>query len=144
MKKASKPMRGLPLLKAIAAAATDKKAEEITVLNLNSESGIADWFIICQGDNAIHNRAIADNIEAELGARGVSPWHIEGGTSPGVSGAFSGTRKGTASGVSGAWIVLDFSDVIVHVMTPQVRKYYDLEELWKPVDMKDIENKFHE
>jgi ribosome-associated protein len=128
MNKPSRPMRGLRLLKAIAAAAADKKADDVTVLSLSSESGIADWFIICQGDNALHNRAIADNIASELGKRGVFPWHTEG----------------ASGGAAGAWIVMDFSDVIVHVMTPQVRDYYCLEELWKPVDMNEIEIKSHE
>jgi ribosome-associated protein len=129
-----KPMRGAPLLRAIAEAARDKKADDIMILNLSRESGIADWFIICQGDNAQHNRAIADNIQAELGKRGASPWHTEG-----MRGSGSG-----ASGGSGAWIVMDFSDVIVHVMTPQVRDYYRIEELWSPIDILDVENKFHE
>jgi ribosome-associated protein len=122
-----KPLRGVPLLKAIAEAALDKKADDITVLNLSSESGIADWFIICQGDNAVHNRAIADNIEAELAERGMTPWHTEG-----------------TSASSGSWIVMDFSDVIVHVMTQKVRQYYNLEELWEPVAMNDIGKRPHE
>jgi ribosome-associated protein len=125
-------MRGAPLIRAIAAAARDKKAEEITVLNVGRESGIADWFIICQGDNVLHNRAIADNIEAELLKRGMSPWHTEG-TSPGARG-----------NASGAWILMDFSDVIVHVMTRQVRDYYHIEELWSPIDIRNTENKPHE
>jgi ribosome-associated protein len=128
MSKSSKPMRGAPLLRAIAGAALDKKADDVTVLNLSRESGIADWFIICQGDNALHNKAIADNIEAELGKRGMSPWHVEG----------------ASSGGDCRWIVMDFSDVIVHVMTQQVREYYDLEGLWNRIDIKDIENQPHE
>ncbi len=126
------PMRGAPLIRAIAAAARDKKAEEITVLNVGRESGIADWFIICQGDNVLHNRAIADNIEAELLKRGMSPWHTEGASS------------GACGNASGAWILMDFSDVIVHVMTRQVRDYYHIEELWSPIDIRNIENKPHE
>jgi ribosome-associated protein len=131
------PMRGAPLIRAIAAAARDKKAEGITVLNVGRESGIADWFIICQGDNALHNRAIADNIEAELLKRGMSPWHTEGAP----RGASGGAPRG---GASGAWILMDFSDVIVHVMTRQVRDYYRIEELWSPIDIRNIENKPHE
>lgn len=124
-------MRGAPLLRMIAGAALDKKADDVTVLNLSRETGIADWFIICQGDNALHNRAIAGNIEAELEKRGMSPWHIEG-------------ASGGTSSSDGRWIVMDFSDVIVHVMTQQVREYYNLEELWTPIDIKEIENRPHE
>jgi ribosome-associated protein len=135
MNKSQKPLRGAPLLRVIAEAALDKKADDVAVLNLSRESGIADWFIICQGDNPQHNRAIADNIETELEKLGMSPWHIEGSSSGSSSGATSG---------DGRWIVMDFSDVIVHVMTPQVREYYDLEGLWEQIDMKDIENRPHE
>ena len=126
-------MAGAQLLRTIADAADAKKAEDVTILNLSRESGIADWFIICQGDNAPHNRAIADNILAELEKTGTRPFHSEG------------ANRGNAGGVAdGRWIVMDFSDVIVHIMTPQVRKYYNLEELWTPIDMKEIEKRSHE
>ncbi len=122
-------MAGAQLLRIIADAAEAKKADDVSILNLSRESGIADWFIICQGDNAPHNRAIADNIVGELEKLGTRPFHTEGTT--GVN-------------ADGRWIVMDFSDVIVHVMTPQVRKYYNLEELWTPIDIKEIEKRAHE
>jgi ribosome-associated protein len=125
MNKATRPMRGVPLLQAIAGAAFDKKADDVTVLDLGLENGIADWFIICQGDNAMHNMAIAGNIRDDLEKRGMRPWHTEGEA-------------------DGRWIVMDFSDVVVHVMTPQVRSYYCLEELWKPIAIKDIEKRSYE
>lgn len=107
--------RGKNLLPLIAEAALDKKAENIVVLNLKEETGIADYFVVCSGDNQNHTRAIRDGIVDALERRGVSPWHSEGEQ-------------------DGRWILVDFSDIVVHVMTPQVRSYYALEELWEPLD----------
>ncbi|HUI93700.1 MAG TPA: ribosome silencing factor [Chitinivibrionales bacterium] len=103
--------RGKELIPLISEAALDKKADDVTVLNLKRESGIADYFVICQGDNPHHNRAIRDSIVDELGERGVFPWHSEGEQ-------------------DGRWILIDYSDVVVHIMIPLVREYYALEELW--------------
>lgn len=125
MKKKTSKGSGAQLIKLIADASYDKKADDVMVLNLSSESGIADWFVICQGDNVMHNQAIAGNIIAALLEKGIKPWHTEGEA-------------------DGRWIVLDFSDVVVHVMTAQVRSYYNLEELWKPIDMKEIEKRADE
>jgi ribosome-associated protein len=111
MKKAKKTIKGKELLPLISAAAFDRKADDVAVLNLDQESGIADYFVICQGDNSHHNRAIRDSIVDALGAHGVFPWHSEGEQ-------------------DGRWILIDYSDVVVHIMTPQVRGYYALEELW--------------
>jgi ribosome-associated protein len=108
-------MSGKDLLPLISEAAFDKKAENIVVLNIKQETGIADYFVICQGDNTNHNRAIRDSIVDSLRARGVSPWHSEGEH-------------------DSHWILIDYSDVVVHIMTPQVRGYYGLEDLWKPLD----------
>jgi ribosome-associated protein len=121
-KKKTKSLPGVSLIRKIADAAHDKKADDVEVLNLSSESGIADWFVICQGDNAMHNRAIADNIQFELDKLETKPWHTEGES-------------------DGRWIVMDYSDVVVHVMTPQVRTYYNLAELWTPVDIKEIDKR---
>jgi ribosome-associated protein len=108
-------LRGADLLALITEAALDKKAEDVVVLNLKQETGIADYFVVCSGDNEHHTRAVRDSIVDALTARGVTPWHSEGEQ-------------------DGRWILIDYSDVVVHVMTPQVRDYYGLEELWEPLD----------
>jgi ribosome-associated protein len=108
-----KNLRGKELLPLISAAALDKKADDVVVLNLKQEAGIADYFVICQGDNPHHNRAIRDSIVDALAGQGVLPWHSEGEQ-------------------DGRWILIDYSDVVVHVMIPQVRGYYALEKLWPP------------
>jgi len=106
-----KTLKGRALAELIAEFADSKKAEDISLINLAESAGIADWFVICQGDNTSHNRAIADAIAEGLKEKKVSAWHIEG-------------REDSR------WVLLDFSDVVAHVMLPEVREYYQLEELW--------------
>ena len=116
---AKRTPRGKELLPLISEAALDKKADDVAVLNLKRETGIADYFVICQGDNPHHNRAIRDSIVDALGGHGVFPWHSEGEQ-------------------DGRWILIDYSDVVVHVMIPQVREYYALEELWPTTQLPDV------
>jgi ribosome-associated protein len=118
MKPRNSAPAGRELLPLITEAAIDKKAEDIVILNLKGETGIADYFVICSGDNQHHTRAIRDSIVAALERRGVSLWHSEGEQ-------------------DGRWVLVDFSDVVVHIMTPEVRRYYALEELWEPLDKKE-------
>jgi ribosome-associated protein len=103
--------KGKELADIIASHAINRKAEFVAVVQLTGAMGIADWFVICQGGNAPHNRAIADEIIEELKKAGVRPWHTEG---------LADSR----------WVLVDYSDVVVHVMQPDLRKYYALEELW--------------
>lgn len=95
----------------IAQCADSRKAEQITFIELTGFSDVADWFVICEGDNLAHNRAIADAIIDGLNKREITAWHVEGMT-------------------EGRWIVLDYVDVVVHIMLSSVREYYTLEELW--------------
>ena len=115
MKTPKDPSRKTDLVRLISEAALDKKAEDIVVLDLDREAGIADHFVVCSGDNQVHTRAIRDGIVDALGKRGIVPWHSEGEQ-------------------DGRWILVDFSDVVVHIMTPQVRDFYGLEELWASED----------
>jgi ribosome-associated protein len=110
-KKSPQADAGTLLAELIRTALLDKKAESITVLPIPPDAGIADCFIICQSDNSVHNRAIADGCIASLQEQGLSPWHVEGQQ-------------------DGSWIVIDYVDVVVHVMLASVRSYYSLETLW--------------
>jgi len=102
---------GKQLVDAIVRSAQDKLAEDIVILDLRQVPGAADWFIICQGDNTVQNRAIADGIVDELSGLGTHPWHQEGES-------------------DGRWILIDYSDVVVHVMLPDLREFYSIETLW--------------
>jgi ribosome-associated protein len=91
--------------------ADSRKAEHITLIELTGRSDMTDWFVICQGDNIAHNRAIADAIIEGLKKMKRAAWHVEGLA-------------------EGRWIVLDYSDIVVHIMLSSVREYYAIEELW--------------
>jgi ribosome-associated protein len=107
-----KSLSGKKLVDIIRSALNEAIAQEITSIDLSAHQGAADWFIICQADNTVHARAVADRVLDDLSEHGTKPWQREGME-------------------EGRWILLDFSDVIVHIMLPELRSYYRLEELWK-------------
>jgi ribosome-associated protein len=102
------------LLLAAAAACEDKKAEDIRILALDpAESGLTDYFLICNGTNERQNVAITDEIELRLKREfGVFPNSVEG-------------RR------QAEWILMDYVDFIVHVFSPEKRAFYGLERLRK-------------
>ena len=92
--------------------ADNKKAEDIVVLDVSKISSITDYFVIASGTAEPHLRAIVNEIEDKLrDDHGIKPTTIEGK-------------------VNAPWVVLDYFDVIVHVMRADVRQQYDLEGLW--------------
>jgi ribosome-associated protein len=102
------------LVLAAAAACEDKKAEDIRILALDpAESGLSDYFLICNGTNERQNVAITDEIEIRLKREfGVYPTSVEG-------------RR------QAEWILMDYTDFIVHVFSPEKRAFYGLERLRK-------------
>jgi len=95
------------------AAAKDKKAEDIALLELPKESSaFTDYFLICSGSNPRQVQAISDAIDEALSKHGVEPNNREG-----VDAA--------------EWILLDYVDFVVHIFSSARRGYYDLERLWK-------------
>src|ERR1700761_52494 len=100
------------MLAAAAAACEDKKAEDIRILALDpSESGLTDYFLICNGTNDRQNVAISDEIEIRL--------KREFATYPN---SVEGRRQGD-------WILMDYVDFIVHIFSPEKRAFYGLERL---------------
>lgn len=98
-------------LKLAVAAAADKKAEDIVLLDLRKSSAFTDFFVICTGTNVRQVQAIADAVTGALRHKGVTPALIEGYE-------------------RGQWVLIDFFDFIVHVFAPATREYYGLERLW--------------
>ncbi len=86
--------------------ADNKKAEDIVILDVRKISSVTDYFVIASGTSEPHLRAIVEEITDQLRPRAVD---------------------GT---VHGAWVVLDFFDVILHIMRQEARDRYDLESLW--------------
>lgn len=91
--------------------AEDKQADEIVLLDIRKLSTIADYFVICSGDNDRQLRAIYEHIDETIkGEFGADP-RIEGTTDTG-------------------WIILDYGDIVVHIFSSDQREYYRLERLW--------------
>lgn len=94
-----------------ALSADDKKGKDVRILDIRSVSTVADYFVICTGTSNTHVKAIADHVEEKLSALGMQLHHTEGYQ-------------------NGRWILLDYVDVVVHVMHAEEREFYNLERLW--------------
>ena len=92
-------------------AAEDKKANYITALDLRGKTLIADFFVICSGTSNIHIRSIADGIMEVMEKRGIRQRNLEGYS-------------------EASWVLLDYGDVVAHIMSEGQRDYYKLEGLW--------------
>jgi len=109
-KKTQKKKLPADVSKAVAAA-IDKKAADVVVLDLRNTSAFTDFFVLCSGTSQRQVKAIADSVEETLRTAKVRPAHVEGYD-------------------RGDWILMDFFTFIVHVFTPQTRGFYALERLW--------------
>jgi ribosome-associated protein len=105
--------RNSKLFKTIIHAMQEKKAERIVSLDLKKiPEAVTDFFIICEATNPIQLKAIADFVEEEVKKKcGENPYKHEG-------------RQGEQ------WILIDYVNVVVHVMLPETRKFYKLEDMW--------------
>lgn len=99
------------IAKIIADTAADKKASDVVILDIRSQSVIADYFVVCTGNNPRQITAIANAIEERL-----DELHV--------------TAKGFEGAAENGWMLLDCGDVIVHVFGPMEREFYRLERLW--------------
>ncbi len=111
-------MTPLELTKAIVKVLDEKKAIDISAIEITELTIVSDYFIIASGTSSTHTRALADEVEFELGKLGVKPNNIEG----------------RATG----WILLDYGSVLVHVFQADMREYYNLERLWSDAQILDI------
>jgi len=110
------------IIKTIIAAIQDKKGENILSLDLRKiNEAVADFFIICEAGNQPQVKAIAENVERKVKERcEENPWHHEGYNSL-------------------QWVLLDYVNVVVHVMHSDTRKFYKLEEMWSDAAMQEHE-----
>ena len=99
------------LLSKILQVLEDKKAINVSTMEIKDVTTIADYFVIASGTSSTHIKALADNLEEELKENGIYPNKIEGYE-------------------TGTWILLDYADVVVHIFTEQERQKYNIEELW--------------
>ena len=103
-------------------ALEDKKAENIKIINIETVSTLADYFIIAGGSNRNQVQAMCDNVEETLGRAGYPECKIEGYA-------------------SANWILMDYGDLVIHLFDEENRLFYDLERIWrdgKTVDIADL------
>jgi ribosome-associated protein len=108
---APSPDTARPTAVAIAKAGLDKKAEDVTVLDVRGLTSYADYFVVMTADSERQASAIADHVEDTMKRLGVSKVNVEGYE-------------------TGRWILVDYGDVVAHVMNKESRGFYDLEGLW--------------
>lgn len=101
----------------VAQALYDKKAKDIVALDISEITSLGDYFIICSCTSSTQLRACTDEVEEKMKEVGINPVHKEG---------YNG----------GTWILMDYNDIIVHIMTDEMREFYSLENLWG--DAKEI------
>lgn len=99
-------------------ALDEKMAEDIKVIDITGVTVMADYFIIANGNNENQVKALVDNVQEELYKAGCEMKQMEG------------YRQG-------AWVLMDFEDIIVHIFDKENRLFYDLERIWK--DGKEID-----
>ena len=118
---AAPALSGAELVGEIAAAAWEKKAIHLVAMDVGELVGYTDHVLICSGNSDRQVNAIAEHIEATLKANHkMRPNGIEGRS-------------------SGRWILLDYVDVVIHILYQPVRDYYELEKLWSDAKQMDLE-----
>jgi ribosome-associated protein len=105
-------------LQTIVDALDDKRAKDIVVLELSEVSSTLDYFIIASGESSLQLKALEDSVYTKLKEEKMTPKGIEG--------------------PSQRWILLDYGYLVVHLMSPDARKFYDLEGLWADAKKLDI------
>jgi len=104
--------RATELIRTAAEAASDKLAEDIVAFDVSEQLVITDAFLLCSGTNDRQVKAIVDEIEDRLRAVGAKPLRREGER-------------------DGRWVLIDYSDIVVHVQHQEERAFYALERLWR-------------
>jgi len=95
----------------IVAALADAKGQDVRVLDVRGVTDFTDFMILASGTSSRHVQTLADKVRIHMRERGVRPVGSEGES-------------------VGDWVLIDFGDVVVHVMRPPVRDFYNLEKLW--------------
>ena len=107
----SEQLSGLAIARLMVDAASDRKAQDIILMDVRQISSLTDYFVICTASVERQIRAVGDGVEAALHSVGEAPYK----------------REGTAAD---GWVLLDYGDVILHIFSPDQRDYYKLESLW--------------
>ena len=100
------------MVKIAVKALEDKKAEDVKIIDIGGVSTIADYFIIANGNNQNQLQAMRDAVEEDLYKAGYPVKQVEGNS-------------------NSSWILMDYTDIIVHVFSKEDRLFYDLERIWR-------------
>jgi ribosome-associated protein len=103
----------------------DVKGLDITIMDLRKiENTVCDYFVICNGNSNTQVNAITNSVQKVVSkAQQEKPWHVEGTE-------------------NGEWVLMDFVDIVVHIFQPDVRRYYNLEDLWGDAKITVIETNY--
>lgn len=99
----------------IVASAEELKAENVEILDIRQKTSVSDYFVVCSGTSDRHVQSIADKVEDAMRIAKSRPLRVEGGTT--------------------SWVLQDYGDVVLHVMREEQRQFYDLETLWKTMQV---------
>ena len=116
--------RNSKIFKTIIRAIQDRKGEQVVSLDLRKiPEAVADFFIICEANNQPQIRAISDFVEAEIKQKcGEYPYRHEGKENL-------------------QWVLIDYVNIVVHIMHPESRKFYKLEEMWSDAALEEHNDK---
>jgi ribosome-associated protein len=115
-------MLNIELKDLVMQALEDVKGQDVVCLDVSGQTDIADFMIVASGGTNRQVKALVNNVVEEAKKSGVMPIGVEGQD-------------------PGDWVLVDLADVIVHVMVPKVREYYDLERLWSMTPVKNEEHR---
>lgn len=108
-------------------ALSEKKGEDIKIIEISQISIVADYFVISNGTNLLQVQAMVENVQEKMGKAGFEVKRVEGNR-------------------SSSWVLLDYGDVVVHIFDKEDRLFYDLERIWsdgKTVTPEELQVTFH-
>ena len=104
-------MKSTQIKKLVITALEDMKAKDLVTLDVRKLTSVTDYMVIASGSSNRHVKSMAGNVVSEAKKQGLMPVGVEGEN-------------------AGDWVLVDFGDVLVHIMLPETRAFYDLERLW--------------
>jgi len=113
------PLAPDALKQLVLTAIDDMKGENVVELSVRDKTSVTDLLIIASGTSSRHVKSIASSVASEAKKQGCQPLGVEGEE-------------------QGEWVLVDLGDIVVHIMQPQVREFYDLEKLWNFEDHAEV------